>query len=95
MNFIDSGTGGQAGACNAMDAQIPAEHMAAIAAAIAMVYTDIPEEHIAVIAAAIAAYDELPAEMMPPILRLRPRQQFWAMSGRQAIMNGRANFQKK
>ena len=74
------------------DKDIPAEHIAAIAAAVAAMYADIPEEHIAVIAAAIAAYEGAGAGEVTgavPVLNIRRGFNVWAMAGRQDAMAAR------
>lgn len=70
------------------DNNIPVEHIAAIAAAVAAMYADIPEEHIAVIAAAIAAYEgaEVFSEAAVPLVNIRRGFSVWSMTGRQDAM---------
>lgn len=72
---------------------VPAEHIAAIAAAVAAVYAGIPEEHLVAIAAALAAYDGS-IQMAPtlpavPIVRLSRGQKAWTIAGRQEVMAAR------
>jgi len=68
--------------------EVPAEHIAAIAAAVAAVCTDIPEEHLVAIAAALAAYEES-TQTTVPILRIRRVQKAWTLAGRQDVMFAR------
>lgn len=67
----------------------PAEHIAAIAAAVAAIYTDIPEEHIAVIAAALAAYEETVSVVTVPIVKICRGSRVWSLAGRQEVMAAR------
>jgi hypothetical protein len=99
MGFLDSILGGSkkeelqevtaAPGADSFGDDIPPEHIAAIAAAIAAVYTNIPEEHIAVIAAAIAAYEGTARVEVVPVINIQRGLNIWAMTGRQEAMAAR------
>ena len=70
------------------NAAVPAEHIAAIAAAVAAVCAGIPEEHLVAIAAALSAYEES-TQTAVPIVRIRRGQKAWTLAGRQDVMFAR------
>lgn len=69
------------------DTEVPAEHIAAIAAAVAAVCAGIPEEHLVAIAAALAVYEA--GLQTVPIVRIRRGQKAWTLAGRQDVMFAR------